>query len=317
MSCKVGNASYIDGETFQLDCRTQCSCQNGTYGCVSLCAQENIRPSSSCINSRLIEVPGRCCREWMCASQVIIPKDEGSNDKTTFTCDVISTDWSPCSTTCGVGVSIRLSNENEACQLVNETRLCQIRPCQLTLPPSRIPRLHGQHHIRKSHYCRPTIHAVRHAERLRFGNCVSDKYYRTKYCGGCGGKNCCWPQYTTTIHLQFRCPDNDQIQQFTEPNNLTLFTSSTTGSVVTYPVMSILKCVCSQDCIRQAYNDDYSRHKSEKDEEESNERAEGEKQILLKETNVHLKRHDGVEEIVQQQSQHGRRRKHRLKRKAK
>ena len=52
-------------------------------------------------------------------------------------CIVWTSDWSPCSHSCGPGVSTRTTNRNWACRLQTETRLCQIRPCrtlQLGLP---------------------------------------------------------------------------------------------------------------------------------------------------------------------------------------
>ncbi|KAH1008171.1 hypothetical protein HUJ05_008753, partial [Dendroctonus ponderosae] len=66
--CIVYNRTYDHGETFNLDCRTQCTCQNGTYGCSSLCPQEHISPRE-CQHPRLVDVTGQCCREWMCDSR--------------------------------------------------------------------------------------------------------------------------------------------------------------------------------------------------------------------------------------------------------
>jgi len=40
-----------------------------------------------------------------------------------------STGWSSCSASCGVGVSVRVSNENEDCVTMHQRRLCVIRPC--------------------------------------------------------------------------------------------------------------------------------------------------------------------------------------------
>ncbi|KAL0193327.1 hypothetical protein M9458_011623, partial [Cirrhinus mrigala] len=52
------------------------------------------------------------------------------------TCNLQVTDWSPCSATCGMGVSSRVTNSNPECRLVSETRLCQIQECDVNLAPS-------------------------------------------------------------------------------------------------------------------------------------------------------------------------------------
>ena len=44
-------------------------------------------------------------------------------------CRIQSTPWSPCSSTCGMGVSERVTNDNKNCKLTKETRLCQLKPC--------------------------------------------------------------------------------------------------------------------------------------------------------------------------------------------
>ena len=48
-------------------------------------------------------------------------------------CRLQTTDWTECSTTCGMGISSRVTNNNPECRLVRETRLCQIRQCELQL----------------------------------------------------------------------------------------------------------------------------------------------------------------------------------------
>lgn len=40
-----------------------------------------------------------------------------------------TTAWSPCSKSCGTGVSTRMTNSNSQCKLTKETRICQIRSC--------------------------------------------------------------------------------------------------------------------------------------------------------------------------------------------
>ncbi|KAI5701641.1 hypothetical protein M8J75_011653 [Diaphorina citri] len=142
--CFVHNVTYGDGENFMLDCRTQCTCENGTYACSSLCPQERILPRvSSCHHPRLVDVPGQCCREWLCDSESV--------ENPPVSCQPKFTPWSACSTPCGVGMSYRQS----LCSHSNETRLCQLRPCfsnSYNLP-LQSP---YHHHIRKGHECKAT-----------------------------------------------------------------------------------------------------------------------------------------------------------------
>lgn len=66
-SCTVNGVTYKDGDQFQLDCSKLCTCQNGIYGCVSLCPQEHRKPSEdNCPAPHLMPIPGQCCKEWTC-----------------------------------------------------------------------------------------------------------------------------------------------------------------------------------------------------------------------------------------------------------
>jgi CCN3 Nov like TSP1 domain len=57
--------------------------------------------------------------------------DAGTNGRN---CDVISTQWSPCSKTCDVGTSMRITNDNNQCRTEVQVRLCLIRPCAVRFP---------------------------------------------------------------------------------------------------------------------------------------------------------------------------------------
>ena len=46
-------------------------------------------------------------------------------------CKRETTPWSACSVSCGMGVSMRVTNDNEDCQPVQQRRLCLVRPCEL------------------------------------------------------------------------------------------------------------------------------------------------------------------------------------------
>ncbi|XP_012866168.1 PREDICTED: WNT1-inducible-signaling pathway protein 2 [Dipodomys ordii] len=139
-SCEVNGRLYRDGEAFQPHCRILCRCEDGGFTCLPLCREDVRLPSWDCPRPRRVEVPGRCCPEWVCDQEV------GLGDAhSTFlplgrqlsalgvSCPEWSTAWGPCSTTCGLGVATRVSNQNRFCQLETQRRLCLPRPC----PPAR------------------------------------------------------------------------------------------------------------------------------------------------------------------------------------
>ncbi|XP_022250462.1 connective tissue growth factor-like [Limulus polyphemus] len=221
MGCYVAGNTYKDGESFKLDCKTQCTCQNGTYGCVSLCPHENFRPSAKCRNAQLVQVPGACCREWQCESNVM--------KHIKVTCNRYSTNWTPCSIPCGIGSSRRLTNDNDDCELKNETRLCQLKPCNhaigdVTSNRSSRSRRHHQH-------CRATVRNPDFIHLSDGHNCISLKRYRPKYCGYCSGKDCCTPKLSTTVEVPFQC-----------------YRDESTTDVMMKPVMFIIKCECRPHC---------------------------------------------------------------------
>ena len=45
-------------------------------------------------------------------------------------CLIQTTPWSPCSKTCGLGISVRVNNDNGKCEMRKDRRLCLLRPCQ-------------------------------------------------------------------------------------------------------------------------------------------------------------------------------------------
>lgn len=61
---------------------------------------------------------------------LLIDNESPATDQTT--CKIETTQWSSCSQSCGVGVSIRMTGDEE-CQPLQERRLCIVRPCDLSL----------------------------------------------------------------------------------------------------------------------------------------------------------------------------------------
>lgn len=245
--CVVYNRTYEHGETFSLDCRTQCACQNGTYGCSSLCPQEHISPKGTCRHPRLVELPGQCCREWMCDSQTVEQPPS---------CRPAFTKWSLCSSDCGAGLSTRRSNLNARCEPTTETRICQTRRCE-DISPTMYHR-RSQHHLRRGHECKAT-HRLSMPVTLRFGPCRSRKRFRPKFCGQCPIPGIeCSPLLSTTVKVDFLCESpptaedtSELLPEYLEPGEDLWIDElapkwDTESRILSVSVQWVLKCRCEQ-----------------------------------------------------------------------
>uniref|UniRef100_A0A8C5RPX5 CCN family member 1 n=1 Tax=Laticauda laticaudata TaxID=8630 RepID=A0A8C5RPX5_LATLA len=219
--CEYNSKIYQNGESFQPNCKHQCTCIDGAVGCIPLCSQELSLPNLGCPNPRLVKVPGQCCEEWVCddskdnLEQLERFIDKGF-DVDNPKCLVQTTSWSQCSKTCGTGVSTRVTNDNPGCRLVKETRICEVRPCGQSSYDS----------LKKGKKCTKTK-KTHIPVKFTYAGCSSVKQYRPKYCGSCVDGRCCTPQQTRTIKVQFHCDD---------------------GETFTKNVMMIQSCRCSYNC---------------------------------------------------------------------
>uniref|UniRef100_A0A8C4QN60 CCN family member 3 n=1 Tax=Eptatretus burgeri TaxID=7764 RepID=A0A8C4QN60_EPTBU len=228
-SCYIGDVMYRSGESFQPNCKYQCTCLDGTVGCQLLCSEDVRLPSRACPFPKRVKVPGKCCEEWQCEDRKETAL--GGHALAAFrqemtygprpqqlrgNCIVQTTDWSACSATCGMGVSTRVSNDNEECRLEQQARLCTVRPCGQQLHNS----------IKMGKKC---LRTRRSEERihLRYSGCISKRTFRPKYCGSCTDGRCCTPYHTRTMPVAFKCPN---------------------GERVTKAVMMIKSCVCHRHC---------------------------------------------------------------------
>ncbi|KAK3547319.1 hypothetical protein QTP86_018851 [Hemibagrus guttatus] len=231
LGCELNGKSYVDGEVFQPSCKTQCKCAGGGVTCVPLCPEDVRLPSSDCPYPQRVQLPGKCCKEWVCETSdnsvqqdvqtaynevKVLPALPGYQASPGFNCIYQSTEWSACSRTCGQGISTRVSNRNTVCRLEQEIRLCMIRPCQ-ALPLQRPvwPRT-----------CKPSYRS-NVSTRLFHQGCYSTQFYRPRYCGLCTDGRCCTPYLTHTVAVNFRCPGGRFFRQ---------------------AVMKIRSCVCHYNC---------------------------------------------------------------------
>ncbi|XP_076849962.1 CCN family member 1 [Brachyhypopomus gauderio] len=230
--CEYNSRIYQNGESFQPNCKHQCTCIDGAVGCVPLCPQELSLPTMGCSNPRLVKVAGQCCEEWVCGHSGKLlsnepPPDESESDLTNRnelvasvraglkslpafraqaevqvfgrrTCVVQTTPWSACSKSCGTGVSTRVTNDNGDCKLMKESRLCEVRPCSQSPYSS----------LKKGKKCTRTKRSSQ-AVRFSYAGCSSLRKYRPRYCGSCVDGRCCHPQQTRTVRVRFRCDDGD------------------------------------------------------------------------------------------------------------
>ncbi|XP_054630167.1 CCN family member 1-like [Dunckerocampus dactyliophorus] len=129
-----------------------------------------------------------------------------------------TTEWTECSTSCGMGLSSRVTNDNPDCQLIRETRLCQIRQCDQELLLA-IWEKQGKK-------CQRTVRP-QEPVKMTFAGCSTIQRYRPRTCGSCTDGRCCRPSVSRTVRLRFLCPDGESFYR---------------------NVMWIQRCSCSTSC---------------------------------------------------------------------
>ncbi|GAA6095217.1 CCN family member 3-like [Tachysurus ichikawai] len=226
--CAMGSSVYHSGETFFPSCSYQCVCRGGQISCVPRCNLDVMLPGPDCPFPRKVQVPGECCEKWVCDGQAEVSvlggvamaayrQEETLGFDPSMECIEHTTEWSACSRSCGMGVSTRVTNQNQRCEMVKQSRLCLVRPCH-TLNEQEEPQEVGA--------CLSTTQSPRPVH-FTFRNCSSVQAFHPRFCGRCSDGRCCTPHATKTAPVRFRCP---------------------TGATIKRPVMFIRTCACHRNC---------------------------------------------------------------------
>uniref|UniRef100_A0A3B5PVR2 CCN family member 3 n=1 Tax=Xiphophorus maculatus TaxID=8083 RepID=A0A3B5PVR2_XIPMA len=233
--CILEGLVYQHGQIFFPSCKYQCVCQNGQIACIPRCNLDVMLPGPDCPIPRKVQVPGECCEKWVCEPQTEASALGGfamaafRQEKTVgfgrwdprLNCIEQTTEWGACSETCGMGVSTRVTNKNNRCEMVKQSRLCMIRSCEdLQGQLTQVALMTGR--------CQRVVRSDK-AVHLEHKNCTSVLAYKPRYCGTCTDGRCCTPHRTKTTLVKFQCSNN---------------------TITRKPVMAILTCVCHTHCPR-------------------------------------------------------------------
>lgn len=142
-----------------------------------------------------------------------------------------SREWSPCSVTCGYGLSHRYGSET--CDVIKDTRVCYPTPCNtstiewvcISYDINSVKQIVNNcryyvfvftwyffHYylFQNKKKCKPTFRITKKEYIVQnFGNqtCHSVRKYRLKFCSTCARNRCCYPWKTSTRMLEFFCND--------------------------------------------------------------------------------------------------------------
>ncbi|XP_007976291.1 CCN family member 1 [Chlorocebus sabaeus] len=260
--CEYNSRIYQNGESFQPNCKHQCTCIDGAVGCIPLCPQELSLPNLGCPNPRLVKVTGQCCEEWVCdEDSVKDPMDDQDGllgKELGFDASEVELTRNNELIAVGKGSSLKRlpvfgmeprilynplhgqkcivqttswSQCSKTCGTGISTRVTNDNPeCRL-VKETRICEVRpcGQpvySSLKKGKKCSKTKKSPE-SVRFTYAGCSSVKKYRPKYCGSCVDGRCCTPQLTRTVKMRFRCED---------------------GETFSKNVMMIQSCKCNYNC---------------------------------------------------------------------
>lgn len=207
-SCFIDGNVYLNGQSFSRGSRYSCTCYDSDIMCRPACPTI-FRMFKNCANLRLIRKTGKSCEELVCSKfrtykKVDIessstpelakgPKPLMKSTTLRSGCPTRrpTTRWSPCSKSCGWGISYRHKIKKNGCRSVKEIRLCQVRHCKKSATKIKFQQKKARREIRRVVTGSPV--------RYSFLGCKS-KIYVPRYCSAS-----CFPKRTKTLSVSFLC----------------------------------------------------------------------------------------------------------------
>ncbi|CAB1340376.1 unnamed protein product [Coregonus sp. 'balchen'] len=219
VGCDLNGVHYENGEAFQPSPLYKCTCIAGAIGCTPAFIQKPtdfLGPaplrSNAPLPAGLQSAPGASRKHQQDTTNMAAMPAWKKN------CLIQTTPWSPCSKTCGLGISVRVNNDNGKCEMRKDRRLCLLRPCEKSIMKT-VKMLRGK-------TCKPKFQAKK-AEKLTLSGCTSTKSFKPTYCGICTDKRCCVPNKSKMVTVNFKCKG---------------------GSNVRWKMQWITACVCQRKC---------------------------------------------------------------------
>ncbi|XP_077394541.1 cellular communication network factor 6 isoform X1 [Festucalex cinctus] len=222
--CDLNGAHYENGEAFQASPLYKCTCIAGAIGCTPtfLPKPAGLLGPSPLIGNQPTSLHSSKISKKHAQDTVYMSAYRDPPLAWKKNCLIQTTFWSPCSKSCGLGISVRVNNENHKCEMRKDMRLCLLRPCKKNVFNSiQVP---------KGKTCQPQFRS-KQREKFVLSGCTSTKRFKPTYCGICVDKRCCSPNKSRMIMVNFNCPG---------------------GSKMEWKMQWITSCVCQRKCTNSA-----------------------------------------------------------------
>ncbi|XP_049508904.1 cellular communication network factor 6 isoform X2 [Panthera uncia] len=154
VGCEFNRVHYHNGQVFQPNPLFSCLCVSGAIGCTPLFIPKPADGHCSGAKGRKKSDQSNCglgpFQQQLSTSYKTMPAYRNLPLIWKRKCLVQATKWTPCSRTCGMGISDRVTNENSNCEMRKEKRLCYIQPCDSNISKRiKITNLEGETTISK------------------------------------------------------------------------------------------------------------------------------------------------------------------------